>query len=208
MIPELFNQGGSLMYLIFFCSIISCSVFFERLYHFRKARLKVKPFMEKLRSQIKDQLYVEAITFCAESQGPVAAVLKSGLVKHQEERHRIKEGMQDGMTHEISRLEKNIPIIATISHITPLLGLLGTVLGMIEAFLVIQSKGGIVNPADLAGGISQALITTAAGLVVAIPSYMAYSYLVASVDGFIMDVEKAATEVTDLVEASKKEYQY
>jgi biopolymer transport protein ExbB len=108
--------------------------------------------------------------------------------------------MEESMTREISRLEKNIPIIATVSHISPLIGLLGTVLGMIEAFMVIQSKGGVVNPADLAGGISEALITTASGLVVAIPSYMAYSFLTSRVEAFSMEMEKNASEIVDLIE--------
>lgn len=206
MIPEIFIKGGPLMYLIFGSSIVSCAVFFERLFHFYRAEINLKPFMDGLIEKIKNFQYVEGITYCSENKGPIAAVLKSGLVKHDHGRERIKEAMQDGMIHETSRLEKNIPIIATISHITPLLGLLGTVLGMIEAFMVIQSKGGIVNPADLAGGISEALITTAAGLVVAIPSYMAYSYLVSRVDNFDMKIEKSSTEILDLIEESKKEY--
>lgn len=207
MIPEIFEKGGPLMYLIFICSIVACAVFFERIYHFKRASINVKEFMDKIRQKIHEKLYLEAITLCSDTNGPIAAVQKSGLVKHDHGRNRIKESMDDGMVHEVSRLEKNIPIIATISHITPLLGLLGTVLGMIEAFMVIQSKGGIVNPADLAGGISEALITTAAGLVVAIPSYMAYSYLVSRVENFVMEMEKVSSEVVDLIEHSKKGFQ-
>ena len=206
MIPELFIKGGPLMYLILLSSIVSTAVFFERLYHFKRASVKLPVFLTSLKELIVKKQYLESIRFCADSKGPVPSVLKGGLVKHDDGRDRVKEGMQDNMVNEVARLEKNIPIIATISHITPLLGLLGTVLGMIKAFIVIQAKGGMVNPADLAGGISEALITTAAGLVVAIPSYMAYSYLVSRVHNFAFDMEKSATEIADLLEKAKKKH--
>lgn len=200
MIPDIFIKGGPLMVLIFGCSIVSLACFVERVYHFRRARLKIRPFMEKLKAMISKGLFEQAVSTASSRPGPVAAVLKSGLVKHGLKRERIKESMEESMTREISRLEKNIPIIATVSHISPLIGLLGTVLGMIEAFMVIQSKGGVVNPADLAGGISEALITTASGLVVAIPSYMAYSFLTSRVEAFSMEMEKNASEIVDLIE--------
>ncbi len=203
---EIFDKGGPLMYLILLCSIVSCAIFIERLYHFKRADIPVNNFMKDLRDKIRKQLYVEAITFCSETSGPISAVLKSGLVKHESGRTRIRESMEDASIHELSRLEKNIPIIATVSHISPLLGLLGTVLGMIECFMVIQTKSGIVNPTDLAGGISEALLTTAGGLVVAIPSYMAYSYLISRVEGYSMEIEKTTTEIIDLIEESKKEF--
>jgi biopolymer transport protein ExbB len=202
---ELFIKGGPLMYPILVCSIVSCAVFFERLYHYRRATLNLDPFMKKLRELISKDRMVEAITFCADSPGPVAAVLKNGLIKHQATRERIKEGIEDSVTHELPRLESNIQLLAISSHVTPLLGLLGTVLGMIECFRVIQTKAGIVNPSDLAGGISEALITTAAGLTVAIPAYLAYSYIVARLETFTIQIERSGTELVELLEEIQKE---
>ena len=204
MIPKIFIDGGPLMWPILICSIGSCAIFIERFYHFKRATIKLNDFIVELKKKISNNQFVEAITYCSETAGPISAILKGGLVKHDEGRDRVKEAIEDNMIHEFSRLEKYIPIIATISHVTPLLGLLGTVIGMINAFSIIQLKGGIVNPSELAGGISEALITTASGLAVAIPSYMAYSYLVSCVQTFTMQAEKSSTEVVDLIEKSKK----
>lgn len=206
MIPEIFTKGGPLMFVIFACSVVAFSLFFERLYHFRKANVDWDAFMGELRKKVKGQLYMDAITFCSNSHGPLAAVMKSGLLKHEAGRDRIREAMEDASVHEFSRLEKHIPLVAMISHVSPLFGLLGTVLGMIDCFHVIQTKAGLVTPSDLSGGISQALLTTAAGLVVAIPTYLAYGYLVSRIEIFAVQIEKSSTELTELIEDSKRTY--
>ncbi|MBN2145167.1 MAG: MotA/TolQ/ExbB proton channel family protein [Candidatus Aureabacteria bacterium] len=202
---ELFIKGGPLMYPIVLCSIVSCAVFFERLYHFKRASLNLDPFMKKLCELMRSRRWVEAITLCSDSPGPVAAVLKNGIIKHDENRELIKESIENSITHEMPRLERNVQLLSISAHIAPLLGLLGTVLGMIECFRVIQTKAGIVNPTDLAGGISVALITTAAGLTVAIPSFLAYSFTVARIDIFSVQIERSSTEILELIEEIKKE---
>jgi biopolymer transport protein ExbB len=139
------------------------------------------------------------VAVCDETPGPVAHIVKAGILKHDRPKEEIKETIQDAGQHEIPRLEKNLSVLATIAHISPLLGLLGTVLGMIAAFQRIQAESGRVNAGDLAGGIWEALITTAAGLSVAIPTYVAYNYLVSRVNALVLDMEKSATEVVDLL---------
>jgi len=110
--------------------------------------------------------------------------------------------VEDAGLHEVPRLEKNLGVLATIAHIAPLIGLLGTVTGMVRAFQVIEQKAVAmtpVNPGDLAGGIWEALITTVAGLAVAIPTYVAYNFLVTKVDGFVLEMEKSATDLVNIL---------
>ncbi len=196
---RIIEMGGPLMYPILLCSILFVAILMERLYHYHHAKIDAEEFVSGIRNILKNRSISEAISVCEETPGPVAHIVKAGILKHRRPREEIKETIEDAGLHEIPRLEKNLNVLATIAHIAPLLGLLGTVLGMISAFQKIQSESGRVNAADLAGGIWEALITTAAGLCVAIPAYVAYNYLVSRVNSLILDMEKSATEVVELL---------
>lgn len=199
---EIIQKGGPLMYLIVLCSILALSVVMERIYHLYKARIDTKEFMKKIITILRRDKIIEAIDICDRTPGPVAHVLKAGILKHDRSRQEIKEAIDDAAIHEIPRLEKNLSVLATIAHITPLLGLLGTVTGMVKAFQAIEEKASLfspVNPGDLAGGIWEALLTTVAGLAVAIPAYVAYNYLISRVDGLVLDMERSATDLTNIL---------
>ncbi len=199
---EIIQKGGPLMYLIILCSILALSVTMERIYHLYKARIDTKEFMKKIITILRRDKIIEAIDICDRTPGPIAHVLKAGILKHDRSRQEIKEAIGDAAIHEIPRLEKNLSVLATIAHITPLLGLLGTVTGMVKTFQVIEEKASLfspVNPGDLAGGIWEALLTTVAGLAVAIPAYVAYNYLISRVDGFVLDMERSATDLTNIL---------
>jgi biopolymer transport protein ExbB len=196
---RIIEMGGPLMYPIMLCSIIFLAILIERLYHFRRAEIDTSQFISGIRNILKKRNIAEAISICQETPGPVAYIVKAGILKHDRPKEEIKETIEDASLHEIPRLEKNLNVLATVAHIAPLLGLLGTVLGMIGAFQKIQSESGRVNAADLAGGIWEALVTTAAGLSVAIPAYVAYNYLVSRARSLVLDMEKSATEVVDLL---------
>ncbi|MFC1668388.1 MotA/TolQ/ExbB proton channel family protein [Chlamydiota bacterium] len=196
---DIIQKGGPLMYLIVICSILAAAVFIERLIHFHRAKIHTEKFMNGIRNIIKKGNVVEAISICEQTPGPVAFILKEGLIHHESSKDEIKETIEEAGLHEVPRLEKNLVILATVAHITPLLGLLGTVSGMIKAFMKIQEKAGIVNPGDLAQGIWEALITTAGGLAIAIPAYVAYNYLVSRVDGFLLDMEKSSNELINIL---------
>jgi biopolymer transport protein ExbB len=151
---------------------------------------------------------MDAIDKCNAIQVPVSRILKAGILKHDRPRTEIKEAIEDAGIHEIPQLERNIGILATIAHITPLLGLLGTVVGMVNAFQIIEQKATAlmpVNPGDLAGGIWVALITTVAGLSVAIPTYVAYNFLVSKADMQVLEMEKRATELINLLVKKRQE---
>jgi biopolymer transport protein ExbB len=204
---RIIEMGGPLMYPILLCSIIFLAILIERLYHFRRAEIDTKEFIAGIRNILKKKKIAEAISICDETPGPVAHIVKAGILKHDRPKEEIKETIDDVGLHEIPRLEKNLNVLATVAHISPLLGLLGTVLGMISAFQKIQSESGRVNAADLAGGIWEALITTAAGLSVAIPAYVAYNYLVSRVNSLVLDMERSSTEVLDLLTSKEDEYE-
>jgi biopolymer transport protein ExbB len=195
----IFNQGGPLMYLILAGSVIGLGVFLERLYHLHRARINTERFMEAIRSLVRKGEIAEAIELCRRTPGPVAHIVNAGLAFHSRPRAEIREAIEDAGVHEVPRLEKNLVVLATLAHISPLLGLLGTVFGMIRAFMTIEEMQGVVNPSDLAGGIWEALLTTAFGLLVAIGAYVAYNYLVARVGKMVLDMETSATGVVSLL---------
>jgi biopolymer transport protein ExbB len=190
----LMSKGGPLMWLILFNSILAIAIFFERLFHYHRAQINAGDFINGIRNSLKLGNVIEAISNCDETPGPVAQVVKAAVVNHDRSREELREAIQDVARTEVARLERNLAILATIAQVTPLIGFLGTVTGMISMFMVIQ-KAPLPNPGDLAGGIWEALLTTAGGLVVAIPTYVAYNYLVSRVQNLVLDMEKAANEI-------------
>lgn len=196
------------MFLVLLCSVIAFAVVIERLWHLRRAKINTEEFMEDIAETLRRNKILTAIDKCNAMPGPIAHILKAGILKHDRSREEIKEAISDAGLHEVPRLEKNLSALATIAHITPLLGLLGTVTGMVRAFQVIEQKAVAlmpINPGDLAGGIWEALITTVAGLSVAIPTYVAYNFLVSKVDGFVLEMEKSATDVINILGAKREE---
>ncbi len=199
---EFMHKGGPVMWVIFLCSIIALAVVIEKLLQLKRVSIDTSKFMGDISNLLKRNKIVEAINMCNQTPGPIAQIMKSGILKHDRSRPEIREAIEDAALGEIPVLEKNLSVLATIAHITPLLGLLGTVIGMLRCFQVIEQKSTAlqaVNPKDLAGGIWVALLTTIFGLCVAIPTYVAYNYLVNKVNGFILDMEKSATDLVNLL---------
>ncbi|MEA3329019.1 MAG: MotA/TolQ/ExbB proton channel family protein [Candidatus Omnitrophota bacterium] len=207
---SIIQKGGPLIYLILFCSVLALAVVVDRLFHLYRARIDTDNFLKEISGSIKKNKIVEAIDLCDRTPGPIAHTLKAGIVKHDRSREEIKEAVNDAAVHEVPRLEKNLGVLATIAHVTPLLGLLGTVNGMIRCFQIIQEKASAFNPVspgDLAQGIWVALLTTAAGLTVAIPALVAYNYLVSRVDSFVLDMEKSATDLVNILAQRSEGYE-
>jgi biopolymer transport protein ExbB len=195
---EIIQKGGPIMWPILLCSVVAVIIVIERIYYLRRVHVDIRKFSEQIERSVKRNRIMDAVDLCEKTAGPIANVLKEGLLKHDRPRSEIRESVEDAALHEVPLLERNLPLLATIAHITPLLGLLGTVTGMVQAFQVIQEKSSAVNPVnpgDLAGGIWEALLTTVVGLCVAIPAYVAYNYLTSRVDGFVLDIEKSATRL-------------
>jgi biopolymer transport protein ExbB len=195
---EVIQKGGPLMILIIGCSVLALAVVVERLIFLYRAQIDTQSFLAQIKKVLGKNDARAAVELCSRTPGPVANILKTGILNREKSRLEIKEAIEDVALFEVPRLERNLNVLATIAHISPLLGLLGTVTGMIQAFQMIQEKAsGLtpINPGDLAQGIWVALITTAAGLLVAIPAYVAYNFLVSRVKGFVLDMEKSATQL-------------
>lgn len=204
---DIIQKGGPVMYPIILCSILALAIILERLYHLYRAQIDTKKFMEEVTTTIKKNKITEAAEMCDQTPGPIAHILKAGILKHSCSREEIKEAIEDAGLHEIPRLEKNLNGLATIAQVAPLLGLLGTVTGMVRCFQVVQEKSSSlqpVNPGDLAGGIWEALITTVAGLIVAIPVLVAYNYLVSRVNHFVWEIELSANDLIDTLSQKNK----
>lgn len=201
-------KGGPVMIPILLCSILAFAIIIERFIYLQRAKIDTKKFMEDISAALKRNRIMEAIDMCEQTPGPIANVLKAGILRHDRTRHEIREAIEDAGLHEIPRLEKNIGLLATIAHISPLLGLLGTVTGMVKAFQIVQEKSTALNPVspgDLAGGIWEALITTVVGLIVAIPTLAAYNYFVNRMNNFILEIEMSATDLINVLSEKRGE---
>ena len=190
------------MYPIILCSVIAFAIILERLYYLRKARIDAVAFMNNIEGALKHNKIAEAVKICEDAPGPIARIIKAGILKHDRPRQEIREAMEDAGHQEVPKLERYIKILAAIFRIAPLLGLLGTVIGMMKAFQTIQLKTISLNPVaagDIAAGIWQALTTTAAGLMVAIPAMVAYYYLAGRVEEFTLEMERSATELVNIL---------
>ncbi len=205
---EFMQKGGPIMWPILLCSVIAFAIVIERLIRLRQEQIDTKSFMEQISKSMKRNKVMEALDLCDRTGGPIAAILKAGILKHDRPRGEVREAIEDASIHEVPRLERNLPVLATVAHVAPLLGLLGTVTGLVKAFQVIESKASAlnpVNPGDLAGGIWEALLCTTFGLCVAIPTYVAYNYLVSRVDGFVLDMERSATDLLTILGEKREE---
>ena len=186
---------------IILCSIFAMIIIIEKLIYLKSITINVAVFKEKIFSLIKNNQIKEAIRLCDEATAPIAKVLRLGIIKFNASKTEMKESMEEANLVIIPELENRLSALSTIAHIAPLLGLLGTVTGMINCFHTIQVRTGeltSVTTADLAGGIYEALLTTVAGLTVAILTYLIYNYFVSRVDKIINEINHASLELIDL----------
>jgi biopolymer transport protein ExbB len=213
-------RGGFFMWLILPMAIIALGVMMERYRSLKMMTTDTGEVRDKVGSLLHDDRVEEALELCDREQGPVPAILSAGLRKYLVLRRldydpakieeQVVKGMDDYSVHIVAALERHLPILATISSVAPMLGFLGTVAGMIVSFDEIQATLGEKNVIEAAaGGISVALLTTAFGLIVGIPTFMAYNYFTSVINRFVLEVEESATElienVTLQVTLSKKE---
>lgn len=199
---QVFLAGGPVMWPIFLCSVFALAIILEKIWHLHGIKIDTHQFLENILDKIKHHQIKEALEICERTNSPISHILKAGILKYDQPRQQIKEAIEDASLYEIPKLEKNLTTLATIAHISPLLGLLGTVTGMVRCFQTIQAKTSTLHPVsagDLAGGIWEALLTTVAGLIVAIPTFVAYNYLVSCINNFILEMEKAATELVNFL---------
>jgi biopolymer transport protein ExbB len=203
--PDIMQKGGPLMWPLLFCSVLACAVFLERLLYFHRISLRVGEFMRGLGNLIRGRRYAEAQMEAAATNGPVQRVVHSAIIRHSSPRDELKQIVQEAGQLEVPKLERRLGMLATLAFITPLLGLLGTVAGLIEAFQSMTAASGLTSSAEIANGIYQALITTAAGLAICLPCAVAYAYLNARASAMMHDMERAGIEVVNLLVESRKQ---
>lgn len=192
---EIMRDGGPVMWVILFCSVLAVFIFVERWFHFHREQVNVGELIKGLINVLKRDGFIEAISLCDNTPGPVARVLMAAILAYQKGEEDVRLAIEDAAMSEVPKLERRLNLLGTLGYIAPLLGLLGTVLGMMRAFNTIHLKSVYLSAADLAGDVRMALITTAAGLCVAIPCYVAHNYLVSRVETIAQDIEKAASEI-------------
>ena len=200
---EIVRAGGPLMWPIIMCSVAAIAIVGERLWTLSAQRVMPRGLLQKVWQLVDNNQINDKVIAALEQNSPLGRVLAAGLANRHRPREVMMERLEDTGRHVVHELERFLNTLGTIASVTPLLGLLGTVTGIIKAFNAI-TEGGMGDPRMLSGGISEALITTAAGLLVAIPALIAYRYLRGRVDRIVVEMEKNAIQLADAVERTQQ----
>ena len=197
---SLFSDGGAMMYPLVLCSLIALGVIIAKSWTLWVAHASTHAVLAEVEEAAADGRLADAIELAAARPGPAAAILVAGLrriVSGDDDEEELATAIRTTGTIELGFLERGLVILATVANVAPLMGFLGTVVGMILAFAAIEAAGD-VDPTLVAGGIKVALLTTATGLLIAIPVNIGYNFFVTRIDGLILDMEQGAQKVLDL----------
>jgi biopolymer transport protein ExbB len=198
---EIVRAGGPLMWPIIFCSIVAAAIVLERLWTLQDRRVLPRELPQKVWQLIESGQVTDKVISALEQHSPLGRLLAAGLANRHRPHDILMERLEDAGRHVVYELERFLNTLGTIAGISPLLGLLGTVTGIIRAFDAIQSSSA-GDPRALSGGIAEALVCTAAGLCVAIPALISYRYLRGKVEGIVVEMEKHAMRMADALEAA------
>lgn len=198
-LPVILSNGGPVFWLIMLTGAVGIAVFIERYFHCHRAQINSTEFLSGVRTVLKRANVVEAISICEATPGPVARLVKTAILNREHGRERVREAIEEAGLAEVPRLEAKLNLLATIAQLAPLLGLFGTIWGFMEVFDQMKAAGLYTNIKDLSTGVWHALICAAAGLAVAIPTHAGYNYLVSRVSSIVLDMERAATEIVNIV---------
>jgi len=201
---EILTQGGLLMIPLFILSVLAIYVIAERWRTLENSKMDIAAMLNNIESLLKSGSQQRAIQYCEEFDKPLARILKSGIRRLGRPIRDIEESIRNAGKKEIFYLEKRMNWLATIAGVAPLIGFTGTVTGMIRAFMDIQSLQGNVNPSVLAGGIWEALITTASGLIVGIIAYGFYNFLLGKINRMVFELENASADFIDLLQTPSR----
>jgi biopolymer transport protein ExbB len=198
-LPVLLFNGGPVLWLLLLISAMAVAVFIERFLHCHRAQIDSMGFLNGVRTVLKRNNVVEALSICDATPGPVARLVKIAILNRDQGRERVREALEEAGSAEVPRLEEKLGLLATIAQLAPLIGLLGTVLGFIKTFGLMQDAGLNAHVGQLSGGIYRAMVCAAAGLAVAIPAHAGYNYLVSRINSIVLDMERAAIEIVQIV---------
>ena len=196
---DLLQKGGVIMGLIVLLSIVGTVIIIERLLFFRKIRVNEEQMIQRLKQALEKGHFDEAASICENNPSPITNLMRVGIEHRNYSEAEIKDAIMGAANLEIPRLERYLPSLGTVAHISPLLGLLGTVTGNIQAFGVLGKFAGGGDPGLLASGIAEALLTTAAGIIVSIPAIIFYNHLVSKVNHIIIRLENRVSELVLLL---------
>jgi biopolymer transport protein ExbB len=199
MLPSLLTNGGPVIWLILIAAAVALVTFIERVLYCHRAQINSTEFLNGVRNVLKRDNVVEAISICDATPGPVARLVKTAILNRDKSRERVREAVEEAGMVEVPLLEERLNLIATIAQIAPLLGLLGTIIGFMEIFQQLRVNGLYANFEELAGGLQYSLICAAAGIAVAIPAHAGYNYLVSRINKIVLDMERAAGEIVNIV---------
>jgi biopolymer transport protein ExbB len=202
--PTLLANGGPVIWLILIAAATAAVVFVERALFCHRSQINSAEFLNGVRTVLKRDNVVEAVSICDATPGPVARLVKAAILNRDKGRDRVREAVEEAGLTEVPRLEEKLNLLATIAQIAPLLGLFGTIVGFIQVFYGLQAAGlyahiGGDDPDSLSAGIWKSLICAASGIAVAIPAHAGYNYLVSRVNKIVLDMERAAAEIVNVV---------
>ena len=190
-----------MIWLILIAGATAFVVFVERALFCHRSQINSTEFLNGVRTVLKRDNVVEAISICDATPGPVARIVKTAILNRDKGRERVREAVEEAGLVEVPQLEERLNLLATIAQIAPLLGLLGTILGFMEVFQTLQGEGlyaHVSGKDSLGGGIYNALICAAAGIAVAIPAHAGYNYLVSRINKIVLEMERAAGEIVNI----------
>lgn len=196
---EIIQKGGPVMWVLIFLSVVAVVVIVERLLYFRRTRVDEEKLLRRLKSRLQERHFDEAMAICEANPSPLSSLVSVGIQHRHQPNRVVRELITDAANVEIPKQERFLPTLGTISHVAPLLGLLGTVTGNISAFGVLGDAGAVADSSLLARGISEALLTTAAGMIVGIPVIIFYNYLVSKANNTIVRLENRVSELVLLL---------
>ena len=201
---NLIGNGGAVIWLLLACGLFAALVFFERLFNLHRAQIAADDFLKGVYNILNRDNPVEAATICEEAPGPVARLALAAVLHHDDALENIGRAIEDAGLEEIPRMERGLGWLATVARITPLIGLLGTVLGMMDVLLAAHRAAPLVSMADLTGGLWAALSSTALSLVIAILVYAGYNLLVSRVESILLDMERSASALMNFMRQWKR----
>jgi biopolymer transport protein ExbB len=192
---ELMMKGGWIMWPIMACSVTAAGLFLERVFHLHRAQIKQDDFLSGIYTIVNRGNMAEAVSICDQTPGPVAHIVRVALLHADEEGEALKQTITKAGLTEVPRLEKNLGGLLTIAQITPLLGLLGTIIGLVRVFAGMEQHAPLAEIGDLSSGIWQALLTSAVGLCVSIPAFAGYNFLLSRVERITLNMDYSAEEI-------------
>ena len=201
---KLIEEGGPVLWLIMTCAVLALAVFLGKVFQFHRDEINVSELLRGLINVLQRDGLVEALTLCDSTPGPAARLLSAAILAYQrgDSDNEIRQAVDDAALDELPKLERRVGFIGTLGFVLPLLGFLGTVLGMLDVFKTVQGSEYFSTTA-IGGAVSTALITTAAALSAAIPCYLGHNYLVSRINAITVDMEKAALEITSFLAAKR-----